>query len=67
MTDDTDYLTARQAAELLGRGVSTVHRYHELGRLPAALQLPGQTGSKLFARSDVEQLADELGTEQAAS
>ena len=65
--ETTDYVTARQAAQILGRGVSTVHRYHEIGRLPAAAKLPGLTGSKLFARADVEQLAVELGSERAAS
>ena len=65
---DTDQLiTAAQAAQILGRGVSTVHRYHEIGRLPAAAKLPGLTGAKLFDRKVVERFAAELGTERAAS
>lgn len=59
-TDSDRLITAAQAAEIMDRAVSTVHRYHEIGRLPSAAKLPGLTGAKLFDRKVVEEFAKEL-------
>lgn len=64
-TDDGDMLTTRQTAELLGRTVSSVHRYTVEGRLAPAMKIDGLRGPKLFARADVEALAAELAGEAA--
>jgi excisionase family DNA binding protein len=52
-------IPTRQAAELLGVNVRTVHRMAEAGLLPPALKIPGQTGAWLFDRAAVERLAAE--------
>lgn len=51
------YITASEAAVILGCTVSAVHRFHEIGRLDLAAKLPGRTGAKLFDRKAVERLA----------
>ncbi len=48
-----DLITARQAADILGVGISTIHRMAEDGRLIEVQKLPGLRGARLFRRSDV--------------
>lgn len=60
MTTEHDFVTAKQAAEILDRSLSRVHHYTEVGRLPVAFKGDGRTAAKLFRRSDVEALAAEL-------
>lgn len=60
MTTEHDFVTAKQAAEILGRSLSRVHHYTEVGRLPVAFQGEGRTATKLFSRAAVEALAAEL-------
>lgn len=64
---DTDFLTTRQAADLIGCSVATVHRYEADGELPLAHKVDGLRGPKLFRRSDVEALAAERKPTEAAS
>lgn len=61
-----DLLSSRDAATLLGRTVSSVHRYVDLGQLSPALQADGLRGAKFFHRADVEALAAQLA-DRAAS
>jgi len=51
---DPDLLSAAEAAELLGCSKRTIHRRILRGELPAARQMPGETGAFLLRRSDVE-------------
>jgi len=66
MNDTPDLVGSVEAAEILGVDPATVSRWSderlqpEHRRLTIALRLPGQTGAKLFRRSDVEKLAAEL-------
>lgn len=63
---------SKEAAEILGVDAATVSRWSsellkpEARRLTVALRLPGQTGAKLFRRSEVEALAAELAGERAS-
>jgi hypothetical protein len=57
-----ELLTAPQAGLILGKSGKTVVRWAIDGRLPVAVKVPGPKGSYLFARSDVEALADELAS-----
>lgn len=60
----TDLIGARDAAEILGCSVATVHRHEAEGRLPTAHKVDGLRGPKLFHRSDVESLAASLSPSQ---
>jgi len=51
-------LSSRQAAELLGKSVSSISRAVTAGRLTPALRLEGQTGAMWFRRDDVEALLE---------
>ncbi len=59
MTDADAYITAEDAARLLGRSERTVYRYARQGRIRDR----ETAGSKLFHRGDVEALAGELHIE----
>ena len=64
-----DLIGSVEAAEILGVDVSTISRWvtgdrRRTRRLTVALRLPGKTGAKLFRRSDVEALANELAEER---
>lgn len=66
MADDLIGIT--EAAEIVARDRTMVHRYIREHRLPVALKLPGQTGAYLLRRADVEALRDELdGTNEPAA
>jgi hypothetical protein len=55
-----ELLTAPQAGLILGKSGPTVLRWAKAGRLPVAVKVPGPKGEYLFARAEVEALADEL-------
>lgn len=57
MQDVPDLVGAREAADILGCSIATVHRHEAEGRLPVAHKVEGLRGPKLFRRSDVESLA----------
>lgn len=59
-------LSAQEAAELLGKDDSTIHRWATSGRLKPAYEMPGKTGARLFLKSEVEQLKAELDAESAS-
>lgn len=64
-----DLIGSVEAAEILGVDVSTVSRWvtgdrRRTRRLTVALRLPGKTGAKLFRRTDVEALANELAEQR---
>lgn len=56
-----------EVAEILGWSRAKVKRETQLGRLPHAQKMPGDTGAYLFHRSDVEKLAVEQTAERRAS
>lgn len=58
MNATLDLIGAAEAAEILDLDRSMVTRLVASGDLPAASKLPGRTGSYLFARADVEALAE---------
>ena len=64
MANPDDLISSIEAAELLGKGRSTLTRWVQSGRLTEAMKLPGETGTRLFHRSEVERLADELEAER---
>lgn len=55
----SDLLTADQAATAAGVNRRTITKWADTGRLPVAMKLPGNTGARLFRRSDVEALTAE--------
>lgn len=55
-------ITSAEAAQILGKGVSSVNRDAQLGYLPYALKLPGKTGAYLFERVVVEAKAQTRAT-----
>lgn len=61
-----DLLTTRQAAERVGRSVSTLNHYVDTGRLTPALAAPGIRGPRFFRPADVDALAAELNDGDAA-
>ena len=57
MNDDTELLTAAQAAVRMGVTSTTVRRMIDSGELVPAQKLPGPNGAYLFRRPDVETVA----------
>ena len=55
-----DEITAAEAAEILGTGRRQVIRLVGRGNLTFTRKLPGQTGSYLFRRAEIEALRDAL-------
>lgn len=53
---DTQLVGTAEAAQILGKDVSTVARWVRLKKLSPVAKLPGLTGARLFNRSDVEAL-----------
>ena len=72
MNDTPDLVGSVEAAEILGVDPATVSRWSDERlqpqhrRLIIALRMPGLTGAKLFRRSDVEALRDELARASSA-
>lgn len=58
--DPTELVTAIEAAQILECTTRTITRYADAGTLPTAHKLPGRTGARLFHRSDVTDLAEQL-------
>ena len=50
----TELLTTSQVADMLGKSVTSVSRYVRDGLLTATMQLPGDTGARLFHPAEVE-------------
>ena len=48
-----DLIGTAEAAELLGKPITTINRMALNGRLPVAVQMPGRTGARLYRRADV--------------
>ena len=65
MANPDDLIPSIEAAELLGVGRSTLTRWVQSGRLTEAKKLPGDTGTRLFHRRDLNRLAAELDAERA--
>lgn len=67
-----DLVTSGEAAEILGVDHSTVSRWSDdrlkpdERKLTPVMRLRGRTGTKLFARTDVEALRDQLTQERAS-
>ena len=59
MAQSFDLLTLRQVADALGVSHRTARRMLDAKVLCPAVQLPGATGALLFARADVDRLAQE--------
>lgn len=59
-TDPLELVTAAEAAATLKCTTRTITRYADAGTLPTARKLPGRTGARLFHRSDVDRLAEQL-------
>ncbi|SDF98493.1 DNA binding domain-containing protein, excisionase family [Cellulosimicrobium cellulans] len=53
-----EYITAAEAADLLGVDRRSVVRFIDNGDLTALDKLPGRTGAYLFNREDVERFAE---------
>ena len=62
LVNTSDLLTADQAATAAGVNRRTITKWADTGRLPVAMKLPGNTGARLFRRSDVEALTTEATT-----
>ena len=54
-----DYVSAPQAAKMLGIGITTVYSYERQGVLKVARRLP--SGRKFFLKSDIEELNKQMG------
>ena len=52
-------VSAAQAAEIVGVNRATITRWAKAGKLPTVIKAPGELGTRLFNRSDVERLARE--------
>lgn len=55
----TDWVSASDAADMLGIDRSTLNEWAREGKITPIAKLPGRTGARLFARADVERLAQE--------
>lgn len=64
MTDEL--LPTKAVAAMLGRSVATINRWAQEGRLVPAVEMPGDTGARLFRRSDIEALLNAQPTEAAS-
>jgi hypothetical protein len=61
----SDQITSREAAAILGCDVATVNRMAKNGRLPRLWKLPGLRGHNLFSRTVVELVAEQRRRELA--
>lgn len=64
MANLDDLIPSVEAAETLRVGRSTLTRWVKSGRLTEAKKLPGDTGTRLFHRRDIERLLRELESER---
>ena len=55
-------ITARQAADMLGVGTTTIHRWTEAGKLPLAHKVEGLRGPNLYHLADVQVLAGRVAS-----
>lgn len=69
MPEDTDLVTAKEAAKIARRDRRTISRWAESGRLPIALELAGakKSAGRWFRRSDVERVAAEMNEQAEVS
>ena len=58
--DDPNLIGTAQVARILGRDVSTINRWCQLGKLTPGVKLDGPTGARLFDRAEIEALAQEV-------
>jgi excisionase family DNA binding protein len=58
---ETDILTIRDVAARLGVSTRTIHRWVDAGRIKPSFKGPGIRGLLLFARADVEAMAESDG------
>lgn len=61
----SEQITSREAAAILGRNVATVNRWAKKGKLPVATKLPGIRGHNLFNRTVIELIAEQRKRERA--
>lgn len=61
----SDQITSREAAAILGCDVATVNRMAKAGKLPRTGKLPGLRGHNLFSRTVVELIAQQRRREMA--
>lgn len=64
MTDVTQ-IGSRDAANLVGVTQTTINRWVQSGRLVPVAEFPGYRGARLFARADVEALAETATSDDA--
>lgn len=62
-----DLIPTAEVARLVHKTVATVNRWANEGKLPPAVVMPGETGARLFRRSDVEAFLADLEPSEAAS
>lgn len=58
MRSTVDLVTTAEAARIVGRSVATVNRWAAAGTLTPIVRGPGLRGANLYARADVERLAE---------
>lgn len=62
------FIGAKDAAQILGRSVKTVHRYCEAGLLTPVERIgTGRGAARIFLESDVRQLAGKIQVTEEAS
>lgn len=54
-----DLIGTKTVAEMLGKSVDTINRWVKEGRITPTIEMPGETGARLYRRSDVEALLAE--------
>lgn len=59
-TEESEYLSTTEVAEMMDASSSTVYRYVERGLLPVAHRIAAHRGAYLYRRSDVEALLEQL-------
>lgn len=52
----SELISTAETARLLGKSVATINRWVVLGKIKPAHEMPGETGARLFRRSDVERI-----------